>query len=136
MNFLFGFQGRIRRTSYFFGTIVVGMLKWALLAPVLLTGLYVDGHWNGDWSSVNVDWAPNVFMAVAGGIVALLAVWIGLALSVKRWHDANLSGWFALLTLVPGADFVLFLLLCLLPGTDGPNTYGSDPRRDSLIATA
>lgn len=136
MNFLFGFEGRIRRTSYFVGTLLVSVLKWFLLAPVLLTGLQIDGNWTGEVSDLYVDWAPNAFMFVAGAAIFLLSVWIGLALSVKRWHDAGLTGWFAALTLVPGADFAIFLLLCLMPGTDGPNAYGSNPRRDSLVATA
>ena len=36
----------------------------------------------------------------------------------------------------PFANFVVFVLLCLLPGTPGPNRYGDSPRQDDLLAVA
>lgn len=137
MNFLFGFQGRIRRTSYFFGSLIANVVTGIVLAGVALSGLHVDGHWTGgDWESLYVDWAPNVFMGVVWAVVGVAAFWISLALAVKRWHDVGVTGWFALAAWLPGANFAVFVLLCLLPGNDGENAYGPNPRRDDLLATA
>jgi len=49
------------------------------------------------------------------------------ALAVRRLHDANLSGkWLWLLVLWPIAMLVLPVML-LLPGTKGPNRFGTPP---------
>jgi uncharacterized membrane protein YhaH (DUF805 family) len=37
----------------------------------------------------------------------------------------NQSGWWSLLMLV--GDFLFYLVLCFIPGTKGPNRYGSRP---------
>lgn len=137
MNFLFGFEGRVRRTSYLLGSIVANIVCSVILASLVMTGLQIEGDWTaGDWEALAVDWAPNVFMALAGIVVGVAAFWITLALSVKRWHDVGVSGWFALTAWLPGANFGVFVLLCLLPGSEGDNRYGPSPRRDDLMATA
>lgn len=137
MNFLFGFNGRVRRTSYFLGSVVANIVCGVILVSLLLTGLHVNGAWSGgDWETVAVDWAPNLAMGLLGLMVGVAAFWISLALAVKRWHDVGVTGWFALTAWLPGANFAVFVLLCLLPGTEGANRFGPSPRRDDLLATA
>ncbi len=46
-----------------------------------------------------------------------------IALSVKRLHDLNASGWFALFFLV--GDFLFYIFLCVAPGNPGPNRFGA-----------
>ena len=55
-------------------------------------------------------------------------MWPLIALSAKRWHDINRSGWFVLVNLVPAIG-QLVALVCngFLPGTRGPNRFGPDP---------
>lgn len=47
---------------------------------------------------------------------------------IKRLHDVNLSGWFALLILIPSINFIFFLYLLFAGGTIGMNKYGYDPK--------
>jgi uncharacterized membrane protein YhaH (DUF805 family) len=61
------------------------------------------------------------FLVVFGGAIPLV-VW-QFATGARRLHDINLSGWLSLLLIVPGMQ--LFLLF--MPGTKGPNKYGSSP---------
>lgn len=70
------------------------------------------------------------------GVLALAGLWSSLALTVKRWHDVGMTGWFAILTLPPFANFMMFVLLCLLPGSTGPNRFGRDPRGRAPAPTA
>jgi uncharacterized membrane protein YhaH (DUF805 family) len=45
-----------------------------------------------------------------------------LAVSVRRMHDVNKSGWYILIP-------IYNLILYCTPGTEGPNQYGPDPKR-------
>jgi len=52
-----------------------------------------------------------------------LAVLIpSIAVAVRRMHDVNKSGWFILIP-------IYNLILYCTAGTEGPNKYGSDPKR-------
>jgi uncharacterized membrane protein YhaH (DUF805 family) len=48
-----------------------------------------------------------------------------IALTVKRLHDFDRSGWFAVLFII--GDIFVFLFLCFPPSTPGPNRYGPRP---------
>ncbi len=58
-----------------------------------------------------------------------------IAVAVRRLHDRNLSGWWylaaTLFGFIPVIGFlgsIAFLVVMLLPGTDGPNRFGEDPK--------
>ena len=61
-------------------------------------------------------------------IVNLVLLWPTLAVSVKRWHDRDRSGWWVLTVLVPIVGW-LWALWCngVLKGTAGPNRFGPEP---------
>ncbi|RYE89849.1 MAG: DUF805 domain-containing protein [Cytophagaceae bacterium] len=58
---------------------------------------------------------------VPRGLYSLAVLLPSLAVSVRRMHDVNKSGWFIL---IPFYNFILFCT----EGTDGPNEYGPDPK--------
>jgi uncharacterized membrane protein YhaH (DUF805 family) len=60
-------------------------------------------------------------------IFGLLTLIPYLAVSVRRLHDTNRSGWWLLLSFVPFGSLVL-LIMFALDGTPGPNKYGPDPK--------
>ncbi len=65
---------------------------------------------------------------VIGGLFALASLIPALAVSVRRLHDQDRSGWLLLLGLIPFfGGFALFVFMCL-SGTPGPNRYGPDPK--------
>jgi uncharacterized membrane protein YhaH (DUF805 family) len=58
-----------------------------------------------------------------------------MAVSVRRLHDRDLSGWWYLAVIVTGVfprlaalSSLAFLIVTLLPGTPGPNRFGPDPK--------
>ena len=58
---------------------------------------------------------------------SLLLLWPCLAVAVKRWHDRDKSGWWALVYLIPLIGLLWTLLgNGLRRGTPGPNRFGAD----------
>jgi uncharacterized membrane protein YhaH (DUF805 family) len=62
----------------------------------------------------------------------LLLVVPTLAVSVRRLHDANLSGWWSLLFLTGIGAIPLVILFCLR-GTAGPNRFGQEPSGNAPV---
>lgn len=121
---LFGFRGRFTRANFWLVHVGVSVVATVLLGAAFVSSVL----------SAGVDGAATATFTVlgmTGVVVALLfvpLVWIGLAASVKRWHDCDKSGWWMLVTFVPVIGGLWFLIECgFLPGTQGPNAYGSDP---------
>lgn len=58
-------------------------------------------------------------------------IWPGIAVSVRRWHDIDVSGWWALIGLVPYVRWIILLVFNGFGrGTMGRNRFGPDPIRD------
>ena len=106
--YLFGFEGRINRGKYWLG--------WAVLYAFFIIA----------WAIAAVIGSAFVWTLVA--ILSLVAIWPGLAIQIKRWHDRGKSGWWVLIGLIPIIGFWWVLIECgFLPGDVGPNEYGPDP---------
>ena len=52
-----------------------------------------------------------------------------LAVSVRRMHDINKSGWYLLVNFIPFIGFIWYLVLLCTDGTYGANKYGPDSKR-------
>jgi uncharacterized membrane protein YhaH (DUF805 family) len=100
-----GFEGRARRKEYWNFALFNFLISLALavvdamLETGVLTGLY--------------------------GLAVLLP---GLAVSVRRLHDTNRSGWWLLIGLIPVVGAIALLVFALLDSDPGPNRYGSSPK--------
>ena len=71
-------------------------------------------------------------LAGIGGVAAAL-VYLGMLVfqfiwTIRRAHDASMSGWMSVLILIP----LVFLVFWFIPGTRGPNKYGPAPKRGPL----
>ncbi|MEI8611024.1 DUF805 domain-containing protein [Enterovibrio norvegicus] len=51
-----------------------------------------------------------------------------IAVTVRRLHDINKSGWWWLIIVIPVLGQLIFLVFTLLRGTKGTNRYGCDPK--------
>jgi uncharacterized membrane protein YhaH (DUF805 family) len=108
LRMFFGLRGRIARRDYW----LCGMLA--------LLGLAVLMHALLGIARVR---APRADL-----IVNLLLLWPAIAVSVKRWHDRDKSGWWVLLSLLPVIGWIWVLVdNGFLRGTQGPKRYGDDP---------
>ena len=72
----------------------------------------------------------TIFNPIIGTSIFVVLFLPGLSLGVRRLHDQNRSGLYALLVLVPFGLLVL-ILWATEKGTDGSNDYGPDPLKQS-----
>jgi uncharacterized membrane protein YhaH (DUF805 family) len=108
LRLFFSLQGRVSRRQY-----------W-LFGVLALIGLAFLGH-----ALLGIT---RVRAQTADLLINLLLVWPALAVSVKRWHDRDKSGWWVLLNLVPVIGWLWALIdNGFLRGTHGPNRFGEDP---------
>lgn len=126
---LFSFDGRIGRLQYWMGSLVAILPLLAIVAWGMLAGASSS-------APGTTEQAPQVeggsLLVSLVGLLALVVygviLWMSFAVSVKRWHDHDKSGWWVLLALIPvlGA-LASFIILGCMRGTDGPNRFGPDP---------
>jgi len=120
-SLLFSFQGRINRAKFW----LVHVVMWVVVLVVFGTIL-------GSAAVSSDPQAALQSVGVVGGLILLvvyiLALWIGLAIAAKRWHDRNKSAWWILIVFVPAVGGLWYLIECgFLKGTTGPNKFGPDP---------
>lgn len=107
----FSFRGRIGRTEYWLTQISAGVLVGLLVCINRMTG-----DTGRDMLTV---------MDLVIGLVVLALCWPLLAVTVKRWHDLDMSGWWVLIALVPVLGGPIALIANgFLPGTQGRNRFG------------
>jgi len=112
---LFSTRGRMGVLKYAAQT-----LMWTLAFGLVITALFaVTGVISGGASSPS-----GVIMGVSL-ILSLPFIFLLCCLAVKRLHDINLSGWFALLTLVPVVGMFFAFYMMLRPGKDEVNRFGA-----------
>ena len=74
-----------------------------------------------------------------GGRVTHIGPWLNLlyslavlipclAVSVRRLHDINKSGWWILIALVPFVGAIILLIFALMDSEAGSNQYGPNPK--------
>lgn len=71
------------------------------------------------------------------GIVYGLAVLIpGIAVSVRRLHDTDRSGWWLLIVLVPLIGVIVLLVFMVQDSKLGENQYGANPKPETAKGAA
>ena len=106
------FTGRARRREYWFFAL------FNFLIGVLL----------GVVDSVNGTFNDEVGLGLVGGIYTLAVLLPSIAVSVRRLHDTERTGWWLLIGLIPVVGWIVLLVFFVLEGTRGPNKYGNDPK--------
>jgi len=102
------FEGRATRSEYWWFVLFYWLV---LVVPLLLAAIINSQIVTGIVGLV-------VCVAMLGLIIPSLAV------SIRRLHDTDRSGWWLLIVLLPFGGLILLVFHCL-EGTPGPNKYGS-----------
>jgi uncharacterized membrane protein YhaH (DUF805 family) len=128
------FTGRSRRMEYWM-FMLLNILVYLVLGALMFAGGF-DLAAMSDPTAVPEE--PGILFWIGAGLLGLwlLAVLVpGIAVTVRRLHDRDMSGWWYLgiiaLSLLPLIGTVIslgFLVLMLLEGTKGPNRFGPDPK--------
>jgi len=119
----FDFSGRSRRKEYWLFVILI----WVLLIVAMILDAKLGLGGTATSSSEFGDGTASASFNVSGGgyitmIFVLLMLIPGLAVSIRRLHDQDKSGWWILVP-IAGAIMVMFI-----GGTAGPNRFGPDPK--------
>jgi uncharacterized membrane protein YhaH (DUF805 family) len=75
-----------------------------------------------------VDGAIDLNADVISDLWALVVLLPGLAVSVRRLHDSDMSGWWIFALMIPFVGLVLLIVWFIQEGTPGYNRFGPDPR--------
>jgi uncharacterized membrane protein YhaH (DUF805 family) len=101
------FSGRAPRSEYWYWTLFATLVS---IAASLVDHLIFP----------TMDFSPLHSLA---GLALVLP---GIAVSVRRLHDLDRTGWWLLIILTIIGGILLLVWFCMR-GTVGPNRYGPDP---------
>src|SRR5260221_10784847 len=120
-SLLFSFQGRVNRAKFW----LVHIAMWVVIVVVfgaLLGGAAMSSDPRAALASVGL--VGGLVLAV----VYILAIWIGLAIAAKRWHDRNKSDWWILIIFVPAVGGPWYPTQSGFPqGPPGAHRLGAGP---------
>jgi uncharacterized membrane protein YhaH (DUF805 family) len=106
----FVYRGRASRSAYWWWALCEVI---AVLVSELLIVIPVAAH---------SDAAAAVLFIILG-IAGIYLALVGLAVTIRRLHDIDRSGWWVLIGLVPFVGGIVLLVFSLLEGTPGPNRF-------------
>ncbi|MFL6064331.1 MAG: DUF805 domain-containing protein [Friedmanniella sp.] len=116
------FDGRASRSEYWWW-VLASSVVFGLLAGVL-------GGTSADAGSPSA--VTSLFAIVL--VLGLLAIIVpSIAVTVRRLHDADLSGWLYLLTLIPYAGSLVLLVLTLLPSKPSGARFDRRPPQGGYL---
>ena len=106
----FNFQGRARRKEYWMFT---------LFSSIIYTIFFII--------FAKIMSSPNGYIITV--VIYTLAVFFPtLAVTVRRLHDINRSGWWYLLNFIPVIGVLIIFIFLVLDSTPGDNNYGENPK--------
>lgn len=105
------FNGRARRMEYWMFTLFNVIIS--LVLAIIGQSMFKNGM-IGEPQLLN-----NIYSLVI--LIPLIAV------SVRRLHDIDKSGWWFLLFLIPIIGTILMIFFFVQQGTQGRNRFGEDP---------
>lgn len=106
------FSGRARRKEYWF------FVLFNIIISIVLA--VIDG--------VTGSFSPEAGMGLLRGIYTLAVLIPGIAVSVRRLHDTERSGWWLLIALVPLIGAIVLLVFMVQDSKPGQNQYGANPK--------
>ena len=104
----------------------VGFLGRSLLCGLLF--LFAAGLTHTGLIAFFVGVPLAICLVLVGGALTVYALLWDISLFVRRLHDVNRSGWWAILSFLKPFSWLLTFLLVCWPGTYGQNRFGAAPR--------
>jgi len=104
------FSGRARRKEYWF------FILFNLIITIVLT--FIDGAMGG---------LGEGGIGILSGIYSLAVFLPSLAVTIRRLHDTDRTGWWFLIAFIPLIGAIVLLVFMVLDGTPADNRYGPDP---------
>ncbi len=114
------FTGRARRAEYWY--FVLG--NFILIIPFYVVGIVGSFNDSGLVSTLGL----GVY-----GLFILATIVPTLAVSVRRLHDLNKTGWLYLIGLIPLIGSIILLVWFFTDGDRFTNNYGTDPKNPDEV---
>ena len=107
------FSGRASRSEFWWVALFMALVY---IAFGIFAG--VVGAATADSSGQASEANPAIIVvALLFGVFVLASIVPGIALNVRRLHDANFSGWLALVALVPSIGAIVMVVFAALPSS-------------------
>ena len=106
------FSGRARRKEYWI------FLLFNIAISIVLA--IIDGA-TGTFSE-------EMGLGLLGGVYALGVLLPSIAVSVRRLHDTDRSGWWLLIGVIPVLGAIVLIVFMALDSNPGENQYGANPK--------
>jgi len=106
------FSGRARRREYWVFTLISTAITIGLIVADMVIGTYDEDSGFG----------------ILSGLYTLAVFIPSLAVTVRRIHDTDHSGWWMLIAFVPCFGSIVMLIFLFSDSTPGENRYGPSPK--------
>jgi uncharacterized membrane protein YhaH (DUF805 family) len=106
------FNGRARRKEYWY------FLLFNIIVSIVLAVI----------DDVTGSFSPEAGMGLLGGIYSLAVLIPSIAVSVRRLHDTERSGWWLLIGLIPLIGAIVLIVFMVQDSKPGQNQYGANPK--------
>lgn len=121
----FQFSGRSRRKEYWMFAllfwilfVIAGIIDTMMGFGTVASGTAADPYFY-DWK------VENGPVMIALSLAFFIPHW---AVTVRRLHDTDRTGWWVLILLLPLIGLIVMFVFLCLDGTIGPNRFGPDPK--------
>ena len=104
------FEGRACRKEYWFFALFVFLVQVALAIVDGTLGMTTHG------------------VGMLGGLFGLAVLMPSIAVTVRRLHDTDRSGWWVLIWFVPFVGWIVGLIFMCLDSQPGANRFGPNPK--------
>src|SRR5829696_10017381 len=108
------FDGRARRKEYWMFFLINVVISVVLILIDLLIGIF----------------SPQGGVGLLQGLYSLAVLIPSIAVTVRRLHDTDRSGWWILIALIPFIGGIVLLIFMVLDSQPGVNQYGPNPKAD------
>ncbi|QGQ27077.1 DUF805 domain-containing protein [Gimesia benthica] len=105
------FSGRARRKEYW----MFALMNFLISILISIVGAVI-----GD--------TDGLIAVSLSGVYALFIFIPSLAVTVRRLHDTNKSGWWILISLVPLIGGLVLLIFMVIDSDPNENAYGPNPK--------
>lgn len=113
------FNGRARRSEYWGYTLfVILFFVAAVIVDVIVSLAVMDANAYGD---------PG-FLPIVTVLFALYSILPSIAITVRRLHDQDLSGWLYLISFVPYIGGIVLFVFMLIDSKPAANKHGESPK--------
>ncbi|NAS31583.1 DUF805 domain-containing protein [Flavobacteriaceae bacterium R38] len=109
------FEGRARRSEYWY-YVLMNIIITVLLYFITIAGILAESP---------------IIAITGGGIIVIYLIGIiipTIAVSVRRLHDTNKTGWLYLLNLIPSVGGLVLLIFYCIESDNESNQYGPNPK--------